>query len=89
MATGSRESYVVKVTSKGQITLPATIRKKYHIQADQKLCIVEKNGVISLHPFPSIEHLRGIIPVKGKQDFKKIRESTLHERAQEKIDSVR
>lgn len=40
----------VRVSSKGQIVLPASIRKKYGIEAGTRLTLIDMAGVIYLVP---------------------------------------
>ncbi len=56
----------VKTLSKGQIVIPADIRKKYHIEPGSELQIMEYKGIIYLIP-PSenpIWAACGILPSK-------------------------
>ena len=48
----------VKVTNKGMISIPAFIRKKYHIKDGDFVIVREEEGVIKLIPIESIESLR-------------------------------
>lgn len=56
----------VTVSSKGQIVLPAELRKRYGIEAGSKLGIVDLAGSIYLVPLPDdpIKAARGML--KGK-----------------------
>jgi len=38
------------VSSKGQIVIPATIRKRLRIKGGTRMAVSEKNGVITLNP---------------------------------------
>jgi len=40
----------VKVTSKGQIVIPAEIRKRYHIEPGTEIQVMEYGGLIYLIP---------------------------------------
>jgi len=40
----------VKILSKGQIVIPAKIRKKYHIKPGSEIQIMEYGGIIYLIP---------------------------------------
>ena len=51
----------VTVSSKFQVVIPEEIRKKIGIKAEQKLVIIEKDGVIHLIPQRPIEEMRGFI----------------------------
>jgi len=41
---------IVKTLSKGQIVIPAEIRKKYHIEPGTEIQIMEYGGIIYLIP---------------------------------------
>ncbi|MBI4378762.1 MAG: AbrB/MazE/SpoVT family DNA-binding domain-containing protein [Nitrospinae bacterium] len=56
----------VKTLSKGQVVIPADIRKKYHIEPGSELQILEYEGIIYLIP-PVKDPVRaacGILPSK-------------------------
>jgi AbrB family looped-hinge helix DNA binding protein len=59
---------VVKSTVKGQILIPATLRKKYHIERGTTLGIYEENDRIIVEPLrqdPVVEG-RGILKTQGR-----------------------
>jgi len=66
----------VKTLSKGQIVIPADIRKKYHIEPGTELQIMEYDGVIYLiPPVPDpIEAACGLLPAKPSLSRKLRRE---------------
>jgi len=39
-----------QVTSKGQMVIPARLRKKYGIEAGTKVCFIERGGELVLQP---------------------------------------
>ena len=43
-------TYVATISSKGQITLPADIRRSLHLQAGDKITIVKRNGMAEIKP---------------------------------------
>lgn len=59
---------VVKSTIKGQILIPATLRKKYHIERGTTLGIYEENNRIIVEPLRQdpVEEGRGILKTKGR-----------------------
>jgi len=78
---------IAKVSEKGQLTLPAEIRKKLNISKGSYVRIVIIGEEIRLIPEPkSLSALRGIVKVKGEQDFKAIREHVMGEVALERIE---
>jgi AbrB family looped-hinge helix DNA binding protein len=42
----------VTVSSKGQIVIPAEVRRRYEIEPGDQLVVVDLAGQISLHPVP-------------------------------------
>jgi AbrB family looped-hinge helix DNA binding protein len=56
----------VKTLSKGQIVIPAEMRKKYHIKPGTEMQIMEYGGIIYLIPpvEDSINAACGILPSK-------------------------
>jgi AbrB family looped-hinge helix DNA binding protein len=59
----------VKTLSKGQIVIPAAIRKKYHIEPGTEMQIMEYGGIIYLIPpvEDPIEAACGILPAKERK----------------------
>jgi len=59
---------IVKSTVKGQILIPAILRKKYHIERGTTLNIYEENDRIILEPqkqYPVVQG-RGILKTRGR-----------------------
>ena len=79
-------SYCVKVSEKGQITLPAEVREKLNIKPGNFVQIVEEEqGVYKIIPQEKgIRTLKGAVPVKGEQNFKNARNQAMEELADEK-----
>ena len=55
-------------TLKGQVVIPATLRKKLNIHQGTRLSVEEKNGKIIMEPLPDdfIKASRGMLKTKGK-----------------------
>jgi AbrB family looped-hinge helix DNA binding protein len=53
-------SSIVKVTRKGQITIPASYRKKYKIREGIKVSFREDKGKLIIEPLTPIADLAGI-----------------------------
>ncbi len=49
----------VVVTRKGQVTIPVKIRRKFKIEENSKVAIVEEDGKIVIKKLPSIFDLAG------------------------------
>ncbi|MCX5895619.1 MAG: AbrB/MazE/SpoVT family DNA-binding domain-containing protein [Proteobacteria bacterium] len=59
---------VVTATIKGQIVIPATIRKKYGIRKGSKVNIYEQNNRIVMEPIVNdpVAEGRGMLKTKGR-----------------------
>lgn len=57
-----------KLTTKGRVTLPAELRKKYGLKPGMKIAFKEKNDQLILQPVNKkyIEELAGLLGLKGK-----------------------
>ncbi|WP_040378369.1 AbrB/MazE/SpoVT family DNA-binding domain-containing protein [Dethiobacter alkaliphilus] len=77
---------MVKVSSKGQITLPASIRKKINVKPGEYVRLVEDSdgGVRILVAENGIEYLKGSVCVSSPQDIEQARRKALQERIDEK-----
>ncbi len=51
---------VVKVSPKGQVTLPSKLRKKMRIAKGEQLLLIKENNIIKLVPIPKLSKLAGI-----------------------------
>lgn len=49
----------LRVTRKGQVTIPVEIRRKFHIEESSRVQIIEKNGEIVIKTCPSFYDLAG------------------------------
>lgn len=79
-----------KVSSKGQITLPAEVRKQLNIHPGVRVqFVIEKDSVRILLVEGGIETLRGAVPASEPQDFKAVRHQAMEERISEKVASSR
>jgi len=50
----------VTVTSKGQVTLPSKLRKRFKIVTGERLLVVQEKNAIKLIPVPKLSMLAGI-----------------------------
>jgi AbrB family looped-hinge helix DNA binding protein len=63
----------VVVTRKGQVTIPVKIRRKFKIEENTKVAIVEEDGKIVIKKQPSIFDLAGSSAGKASvEDLKRI-----------------
>jgi AbrB family looped-hinge helix DNA binding protein len=67
---------IVKTLSKGQIVIPAEIRKKYHIEPGTEIQIMEYGGIIYLIPpvEDPIKAACGVLPSEPSLSEKLIKE---------------
>jgi AbrB family looped-hinge helix DNA binding protein len=64
--TGGCIMATVKTLSKGQIVIPADIRKKYHIEPGTEIQVMDYGGVIYLIPLVDdpIKSACGVLPAR-------------------------
>ena len=66
---------VVKLSSKGQIVIPAKIRKELKLSKGDKLLIERRGDAIILRPVVKLSRLRGVDKIEGaSEEIEKIRE---------------
>jgi AbrB family looped-hinge helix DNA binding protein len=72
----------IRVSSKGQITLPQKIRRKLHINGGDQVAVYLEGELVILRPVTkNLLDLRGVVEVGGEQDFKAVRQVVLSRRA--------
>jgi AbrB family looped-hinge helix DNA binding protein len=69
----------VKVTRKGQTTIPASLRRKFHIKEGDCLAVEETERGVLLKPVPRLQDLAGVdvgygTPEELKRELEKLRE---------------
>ena len=60
MASNTREPKVVRVSRKGQATIPQALREKFGIETPGEVFVYEDEGRIVIEPVPSPDELHGI-----------------------------
>ena len=56
------KSYVVRITSKGQITIPKELRDQFHmVEGETAVMIPVSEGIMLKHELNSMRRLRGIM----------------------------
>lgn len=74
------------VSKKGQVTLPAEVRKHLNIKPGAHVYfVIEDNGVRITPAGGKIDSLKGIIKAAGPQDFTAARRQAMEEMAHERI----
>lgn len=72
----------VRVSPKGQVTLPREIRRKLKIKSGDQMAVILDGDQIVFKPFTkTLLEMRGSVKVKGEQDFEQIRAEVLSKRA--------
>jgi AbrB family looped-hinge helix DNA binding protein len=75
----------VRVSPKGQVTLPREIRRKLKIKSGDQMAVILDGDQIVFRPFTkTLLEIRGSVKVSGEQDFEKIRADVLSKRAKRK-----
>lgn len=60
MASSTNEPRVVRVSQKGQATIPKGLREKFGIETPGEVFVYEERGRIIIEPVPSPDELHGI-----------------------------
>lgn len=68
-------SYTVSITSQGQISIPAPLRRKLGLQKATKALVSERNGKMIVEPIKDFLELRGSLKTTIKVTPQQIRES--------------
>lgn len=66
---------IVKLSQKGQIVIPAKIRKKLKLSAGDRLLLERMKDAIILRPVVKLSELRGVDKLEGaSEEIEKMRE---------------
>jgi antitoxin PrlF len=60
MSSDTREGEVIRVSKKGQATIPKELRERFGIETPGKVLIYEDDGKIVVEPLPSVEEMQGV-----------------------------
>ena len=60
MSSNTDGGEVIRVSSKGQATIPKELREQFGIEAPGKVLVHEQEGKIVVEPLPSVEEMQGI-----------------------------
>ena len=73
------ETKVMRVNSKGMVTIPSELRKKYHIREGSEVAIIEVNGEIQLLPILDLKEMRTLLPSRAamKKEYAEGRETEM------------
>lgn len=94
MSSSTREPDVVRVSQKGQATIPKPLREKFGINTPGEVFIYEEGDRIVVEPVPSLEELGGIHASDDRDRgamIEQVRESKQDkiERDQARVDRLR
>lgn len=77
---------IVRVSQKGQATIPKPLREKFGIETPGEVFVYEEDGRIVVEPIPSIEELGGIHADDDRDDgeiLERVRERKADEKRRE------
>jgi AbrB family looped-hinge helix DNA binding protein len=60
MASSTDTPKVVRISQKGQATIPKELREKFDIETPGEVFVYEEGGRIVIEPVPSLDELHGI-----------------------------
>ncbi len=65
---------IKKLSSKGQLVLPAELREEFHLSKGDKLLVEKRDDEIILKPISSLSKLKGIDEIEdATKELKKVR----------------
>ena len=59
-------TYTVSITSQGQISIPAALRRKLGLDKMSQAQVSEKNGALIIEPIPDLLTLKGSLKTNNK-----------------------
>lgn len=68
-------TYFVTITSQGQMSIPAALRRQFGFEKTQKAIVRADEGKIIVEPIPDILSLRGVFKTKKKIPFRVTRKA--------------
>jgi len=60
MPSNTDDGEVIRVSRKGQATIPKKLRERFGIETPGKVLIREEEGKIVVEPLPSVEEMQGV-----------------------------
>jgi antitoxin PrlF len=60
MASSPSDPEIVRVSQKGQATIPQALREKFGIETPGEVFVYEEDGRIVVEPVPTLDQLHGI-----------------------------
>lgn len=68
----------ITITNRGMITIPAVLRKRYHLNDGNQVVIIEDEGTLRIIPITPIETLR-TMSVPAEEMLKELKKSHAEE----------
>ncbi len=59
-----------RISSKYQVVIPKALRERLHLRPQQKLMVLEKDGMLILVPQVNLESLRGLARGANVADYR-------------------
>ena len=87
---GQIKEYVIRATSKGQVTIPAEVRRLLGIQPGKEVIFRVEGGRVEILPPPmSLEEVYGSVsPLDRPEDFKKLRDTAMDEHSRKVLEEM-
>lgn len=60
MASNTNDGEIIRVSKKGQATIPKDLRERFGIDTPGRVYIHEEDGKIVVEPLPSVDEMQGI-----------------------------
>lgn len=60
MSSNTNEGEVIRVSKKGQATIPKDLRDRFGIETPGKVLIHEEEGKIVVEPLPPVDEMQGV-----------------------------
>lgn len=60
ISSNTNDGEVIRVSRKGQATIPKELRERFGIDTPGKVLIHEEDGKIVVEPLPSVEEMQGV-----------------------------
>ena len=85
MASSTSEPEIIRVSQKGQATIPQRLREKFGIDTPGEVLVYEDEGRIVVEPLPPAEELHGIHAGNHEpgEILRKVREANEEEKQRE------
>jgi AbrB family looped-hinge helix DNA binding protein len=91
MSSNTEEGDIIRISKKGQATIPKELRERFGIQTPGRVYIHEEDDKIVVEPLPSVEETRGIHAERYEEGevLEQLREMTEEDKRLEREDDRR